>query len=307
LSQVSRFLHLVDEGRVNNGDVVVLQDFWTPGIEAIFYAAHIKNITLDYYAQLWAQTVDIYDFTWPMRDWMRPIEISYDGMMTGIFVGSSIHKEQLREAGFSAPIHVIGLPIDYAEVAGRLPDVKKQNQVIFASRLDGEKQPVFMLEVARQFLKVYPDWSWMVTTSRTQFASNAPGMIDQLKQLASEQPRFALRAGLTKDEYYQELAKSKIIFNCSLQDYVSWTLLEGCIAGCDVVYPNWRSFPECVPSDRLYSAFSLESALSLFHQVIDSPRTHFEIARLCDRGRYYYPLFARQSGRSPQEVNIWNG
>jgi hypothetical protein len=34
-----------------------------------------------------------------------------DKRMTGIFVGSTIHRDQLREAGFEAPIHVVSLPL----------------------------------------------------------------------------------------------------------------------------------------------------------------------------------------------------
>ena len=63
------------------------------------------------YAMLHAQSVDEYDFTYPMRTWMRGFELGLDKRMTGIFVGSSIHKEQLREAGFESPIHVVSLPI----------------------------------------------------------------------------------------------------------------------------------------------------------------------------------------------------
>jgi hypothetical protein len=39
-------------------------------------------------------------------------ELGLDKRMTGIFVGSTtVHKQQLREAGFNAPIHVVSLPI----------------------------------------------------------------------------------------------------------------------------------------------------------------------------------------------------
>jgi len=45
-----------------------------------------------------AQSVDTYDFTYTMKEWMRPIELGYDKMFKygGIFVGSSIHKKQLK-------------------------------------------------------------------------------------------------------------------------------------------------------------------------------------------------------------------
>ncbi len=33
-------------------------------------------------------------------------------------------------------------------------------------------------------------------------------------------------------------------FNCSDQDWISFVLLEGSVAGCYPIYPHFRSFPE---------------------------------------------------------------
>ncbi len=38
MSQCANFLSLLNEGNVKDGDIIFLQDFWTPGIESIFYA-----------------------------------------------------------------------------------------------------------------------------------------------------------------------------------------------------------------------------------------------------------------------------
>ena len=111
MSQCSNFLDMMNRDEVKDGDVIFLQDYWHPGIGSILYAADLYGIKLEIYAMLHAQSVDEYDFTYPMRTWMRGFELGLDKRMTGIFVGSSIHKEQLRAAGFEAPIHVVSLPI----------------------------------------------------------------------------------------------------------------------------------------------------------------------------------------------------
>ena len=101
LSQCQNFLQMLYNDKVQDGDIIFLQDYWTPGVEAIWYALDLygyKNVKV--YTMLHAQSVDEYDFTYPMRDWMRPYELGLDKRLTGIFVGSSIHKEQLRQAGF---------------------------------------------------------------------------------------------------------------------------------------------------------------------------------------------------------------
>lgn len=284
LVQISKFLKMLNDGRVSDGDILFFQDFWTPGIEAIFYAANLMRINLMIYSMCHAQSFDIYDFTYPMREWIRPIEIAYANQMAGIFVASSVHKELLKVSGVTSPIHVVSLPISYGEVRSHIKE-KKDDIVTFVSRLDAEKQPDFMIEVASKYLERNPRWIWIVSTSRKSIASNVVGLAEKLYLLSENNSRFFIMVDLSKQDYYDLLSKSKINFNCSLQDFVSWTLLEACIAGCDIVYPNYRSFPECVPQNRLYKAFDVNSAVELLEEVVYHPTTHYEIGKLADRGR----------------------
>ena len=216
LSQCQNFLQMLYDDKVQDGDIIFLQDYWTPGVEALWYALDLygyKNIKV--YTMLHAQSVDEYDFTWPMKDWMRPYELGLDKRLTGIFVGSSVHKHELREAGFEAPIHVVSLPIHKQATLEVLPagTYEKKNTIVYSSRLDKEKNPFFMMKVAEAFLENHPDYEWHVTTSGKTFRSMLPGVIDALNDLAKKQPRFKLMSGLTKEEYYTELATCRIQFN----------------------------------------------------------------------------------------------
>ena len=49
---------------------------------------------------------------------------------------------------------------------------------------------------------------------------------------------------LKKDEYYEILADSRVLFNCALQDWVSNTVSEADSLGTNVLFPAYRSFPE---------------------------------------------------------------
>jgi glycosyltransferase involved in cell wall biosynthesis len=294
MSQCSNFLDMLNIDQVKDGDVLFLQDYWHPGIESILYALDLYGINVKIYAMLHAQSVDEYDFTWPMRSWMRGFELGLDNRMTGIFVGSSIHKEQLRAAGFKAPIHVVSLPIHKEATLNKLPNysdakshgiVKKKDTIVYSSRLDKEKNPFFMLQVAEEFLSQKPDFEWHVTTSGKEFRSMLPGVIDAMYELAKNQPRFKLLNGLTKEEYYLELATCRIQFNTSLQDYVSWTVIEATAFGADIVYPNFRSFPEFIDANRMYKPFDVQSAIDTIHDVLDAPKTHYDIVDTSDLGR----------------------
>lgn len=286
MRQIEFFLGALRKGSVKPGDVIFLQDYWTPGFMAVPYALHQMGMLnqICIYSMLHAQSVDPYDFTHPMEYWMRGWELSLDRVSTGIFVASTIHYEELRNAGFKAPIHVVSLPISVERVKQKMPKhVKKRKQIMFCSRLDWEKNPIFMLKVARLFLEQHSDWQWVVTTSAKEVRSNDADVLRLLAKMDNEFENFVVKTGLTKNEYYTELCKSAIQFNCALQDYVSWTLLEACIAGCDIVYPNFRSFLECVPNDRRYLPDKVESALNVLTRVINDPRTHYNIPQLSDQ------------------------
>lgn len=308
LTQVAEFLKQIEKGNVKNNDVVYIQDYWTPGIEAFQYAFDMYKLSdVKVYSMLHAQSVDEFDFTYPMRNWMRPIELGYDQMHMngGIFVGSTIHKEQLRSAGFKAPIHVVSLPFGYNEVQERMKgmDVNTNNAIVFSSRMDTEKNPNFMMDVAEQFLREYTNWDFIVTTSGKELRSNDPALIDRAHALAVTNPRFKIRENLSKDEYYKILCSSKIQLNTSLQDYVSWTLLEATTAGCDIVYPDYRSFPECVPGDRRYQPWSVDSAMSVIRRAASEPRQHEHIPWISDYGRRIEGYIITHG--IDREVNLW--
>ena len=313
LSQCQNFLQMLYDDKVQDGDIIFLQDYWTPGVEAIWYALDLygyKDIKV--YTMCHAQSVDEYDFTYPMRDWMRPYELGLDKRLTGIFVGRTVHKEQLREAGFEAPIHVVSLPIHLKQACAVLKDwytanddeVEKKNVIVYSSRLDKEKNPFFMMRVAEEFLEKNPDYEWHVTTSGKSFRSMLPGVLDAMNELAKEQPRFKLLSGLTKEEYYIELSTCRVQFNSSLQDYVSWTVIESTMFGADIVFPDFRSFPEFIDQDRLYKPFDLQSAVDTLETAIANPRRHFDIGNTSDLGRRMEGyIIARDYDK---EINVWH-
>jgi glycosyltransferase involved in cell wall biosynthesis len=310
MSQCTNFLDMINRDEVRDNDIIFLQDYWHPGIESILYALDLYGIKVKIYAMLHAQSIDEYDFTYPMRNWMRGFELGLDKSLAGIFVGSTIHKDQLRAAGFVAPIHVVSLPLHKEMTLKKYPAYNpinaKEKKIVFSSRLDKEKNPFFMIEVASKFLARNSDYTWVITTSGKSFKSMVPGVIEELEKLAAAQPRFKLLSNLTKEEYYHELATAQIQFNSSLQDYVSWTILESTAFGCDVVFPNFRSFPEFIPQDRLYMPFSVADAVQTLNRVVNNSynKDFSHLSDIADLGRRT-EAFIMVSDYD-KELNIWH-
>jgi glycosyltransferase involved in cell wall biosynthesis len=296
---------MIRNGEVQSHDVIYFQDFITPGVDGIFMALDLYGIAPKIYARCWAGTVDEYDFTYTMRHWMRFYELGLDSRLSGIFVGSTIHKLQLQQAGFRAPIHVLSLPVHRKKVTEILADavVPKINRVIYTSRFDKEKNPLFMLQVAKKFLERNPGWEWMITTSARQVRSNVPFIAQELIDYAAENHRFIIESDIDKQTYYRLLRESKVQFNSALQDYVSFTLIESTIFGCDVVYPDFRSFADCVPKDRRYEPFVVTDAVNLLEKAAAQQRTYDHVSEISDLGLRLEGLVMSQNITS--ELNVW--
>lgn len=317
MRQCCAFLALIAEGKVVSGDIIYLQDFWTPGIEGVLYALQLQDIQVSVYAMVHAQTFDEYDFTYPLREWMRPYEeglMAYMAKVGGaLFVASSIHARQIHESvAVCPPIHVVGLPISVKSVRNMLLDEvpERQQRVVYSSRLDKEKRPDLALNFAIRLLETTDDWTFAISTSSTVLRSDSDFILDEIRRLQGMYPRrFEVHHHLTKASYYQLLRSSAVQLNTSLQDYVSWTLLEASICGCDILYPDFRSFFECVPADRRYPFDSkditvlVDGMMSKLADIAGNPRKHPEIPRTCDIGRCMIPGLVMDHVALP--VNVW--
>lgn len=252
-----------------DNNVLFLQDFWNPGLDGILYTMSVLGVRHKWkiYAMLHAQSVDEYDFTWNMQNWMRGIELGYASQMDGVFVASTVHRDLLRQANFGCPIHVVGLPIGAEDMLKQLsPNMKgmKKRQVIFTSRYDWEKNPLFLARVIRNCMESDPTVEFVCTTGASILRSNCEEMLKPLLALEEKyRGRFRIERDITKERYYKLLSDSQVQFNCSLQDFVSWTLLESICMGCVPVYPRFRSFNEIFDTNFfMYHGFDVANAAS---------------------------------------------
>ena len=96
--------------------------------------------------------------------------------------------------------------------------------------------------------------------------SNNPKYLERARRLEAE-GKLKIYENLKKNDYYNLLNDTRVLFNCALQDWVSNTVSEADTLGCNVLYPAYRSFPETFANDhtRLYVPWSLEDA---FHKLV---------------------------------------
>lgn len=270
-TQIAEFLKRYERGDFDhNNSVIYMDDFWTPGIEALAYAFELTGKPIPMFAMLHAQSVDIFDFTYPMRKWMRHFEKGIGTLLEGIFVTSSCLKDLCLEAGVGNHdnLFIAGLPYNSLMVTLQyFPETlpEKKRQVVFSSRLDWEKNPLFFLQVAAKVKEIDPSVHFVFTTSASEIRSNDPGIQAIFESAGGNFVEF--RVNQTKDQYYYTLLESQVQFNCAYQDFVSWTLLEALTCHCNPVYPHFRSFPEVLPVSKMYAPQNVNDAARL---VLDS-------------------------------------
>jgi hypothetical protein len=144
--------------------------------------------------------------------------------------------------------------------------------VVYSSRWDREKNPGVFVDL----VKSRPDLRFVVCCGHAELKGTATDAVLEIKRLAAlPSANVQIATGLTKPQYYAILADAKVQFNCAIQDWVSFTLLEALTFGCLPLYPNWRDFPDTLLQRQrnLYAPASLASVNDKLEALLMSGTT----------------------------------
>ena len=285
LSQTMNLVQKMKNGEITSDDVIFYEDMFTPGLECLPYI--MDQSPPEYrpkvFLRFLAQTTDPDDFLIRegMFDWMRRYEQMVDEFVTGICVASEEFVAHLRTAGFKKPIYVTGLPFGKSEVQERVPTPKplkeRTKRVGFAARWDDEKQPHFYMDLAEEFYKIDPNTEFAIFCGHPELKSSDQEYVDRALALQEgNTANFKIYTGLKKNDYYNLLADSQVLFNCALQDWVSNTVSEADTLGTLTLYPAYRSFPEVFANNgrHLYVPWSMEDCISKLENMFDDIQGH---------------------------------
>jgi glycosyltransferase involved in cell wall biosynthesis len=299
LTQTAEFVKLMQEGKVTSDDVVFVDDMFHPGLESLAYifCQTPEKYRPKVFVRCWAQSFDVDDFIHRtgMLSWMRKYEEMLDKFIDGIFVANEELAANIRVSGLTCPVYVVGLPFGSDEARNRAgvelkPLHTRKKQIAFASRWDEEKQPEFFLEVVKRMSAV-SDANFVLLTGHPQLKSSHQKYIDAAYNAEQTLDNFKIKVGLTKEEYYQNLANSQILINTALQDWIAFTNLEADALGLHTVSPAYKGMPETFSNniDHLYVPWSVDSAvdrlLTSIKKIESQEYSSFNIGKLsayCD-------------------------
>ena len=291
MSQMMNLVKMMKAGKCSNKDVVYFEDMFQPGIESLPYI--LKQIDPSdrprIYVRCLAQSIDPDDFVhvWGMQDFMGHYEKMVDSFVDGVLATNEEMVMNMKIAGWKAPIYNIsGLAFGREEVQSRVEKIRPFNdrrmRVVFSARWDQEKQPDFYMDLVEAYLKRHTSSSVeFVVCSGSKLKSNNDSYMQRTRKL-EEQGKLTIYENLDKNDYYDIVNNSRVVFNCALQDWVSNTVSEADALGCNVLYPAYRSFPEAFANDheRLYIPWSLEDALDKLEKLLRKP--HFNMGKICN-------------------------
>ena len=292
MSQLMNLVKKMKQGEVTNEDVVYFEDMFQPGIESLPYImdqipqAHRPRIAV----RCLAQSIDPDDFVhvWGMQKWMGLYEKMVDSFADITLASNEEMAMHMKIAGWESPIYNIsGLAFGKEEVRGRIkgdlkPFEDRAMRVGFAARWDQEKQPDFYMDLIEA-------WNDNFHLPKVEFCIFSGGKLKSNNDSYMQRTRDLQARGLLtvyedleKNDYYNLLNDTRVLFNCALQDWVSNTVSEADTLGSNVLYPAYRSFPETFANDatRLYVPWSLEDAMTKLGALLQRP--HAQQGRISD-------------------------
>ena len=292
MSQIMNLVKKMKQGEVTNEDVVYFEDMFQPGIESLPYIldqidpAHRPRIAV----RCLAQSIDPDDFVhvWGMQKWMGLYEKMVDSFADITLASNEEMAMHMKIAGWESPIYNIsGLAFGKEEVRGRIkgdlkPFEDRAMRVGFAARWDQEKQPDFYMDLIEA-------WNDNFHLPKVEFCIFSGGKLKSNNDSYMQRTRDLQARGLLtvyedleKNDYYNLLNDTRVLFNCALQDWVSNTVSEADTLGSNVLYPAYRSFPETFANDatRLYVPWSLEDAMTKLGTLLQRP--HAQQGRISD-------------------------
>jgi len=284
MSQMMNLVQLMKNGEVTAEDVIYFEDMFQPGIESLPYI--MDQIPAEQRPQVFvrclAQAIDPDDFVhvWGMANWMATYEKMVNHFVTGVLATNEEMVAHMRIAGWTAPIYNIsGLAFGKEEVLERIggvsnirPFADRPRRVGFAARWDQEKQPGFFMDLIEMYHELTSEPCEFVIYSGGPLRSNNRKFVHRADDLV-HQGKLKIYDNLSKNQYYDLLNDTRVLFNCALQDWVSNTVSEADTLGCNVLYPAYRSFPETFANDpnRLYVPWSIDDAYHKMQNLLREP------------------------------------
>lgn len=235
--QLQHISSLFANGIVKDDDYFLYTDAWNPTVIQLKYMAELLGVKIRIGGMWHAGSYDPQDFLGRLigdKPWVRNAESSMFYCYDDNFFATRFHANMFLKELFDVEvlfgedefdewntstypgnpeIHIVGWPMEYLkDILSPWKNTPKKDKIIFPHRLAPEKQ----VEIFKDLAKAMPQYEWFIAQEHT----------------------------LTKDEYHQHLAESKIVFSANLQETLGISMYEGALVGTYPLVPDRLSYTE---------------------------------------------------------------
>lgn len=224
--QLLKIADMFASGTVKAGDYFLYTDAWNPTVIQLKYMSELLDIPVKIGGMWHAGSYDPHDFLGRLignAQWVRSAEHSMFSCYDHNFYATKFHVDMFAREFFdwigdemmeaNSSIKIVGWPMEYLnDILAPYVNTAKKDKIIFPHRLAPEKQ----LEIFRDIAASMPEYEWFVAQDHQ----------------------------LSKHEYHQHLAESKIVFSANLQETLGISVYEGAIVGTYPMVPDRLSYDE---------------------------------------------------------------
>jgi glycosyltransferase involved in cell wall biosynthesis len=242
-TQVEKFSRLFSLKIVKDGDYFLFTDAWHPGVINLRYMADLLGIKIKIGGLWHAGSYDKHDGLGQRigeAPWVRHAEKSFFHAFDHNYFATNFHidmfcQELLNDGTQENPwayedkkdylstskIVRTGWPMEYMPATlAKYAGVKKENIIIYPHRISAEKQPDIFLDLKASL----PEYEFIVCQDKK----------------------------LSKTEYHELLAKSKLMFSANLQETLGISPFEGALLNVMPMVPDRLSYAEMYTSEYKY-------------------------------------------------------
>ena len=204
----------------------------------------------------------------------RAFELYINEIASGILAPNEDAVGYMRASGWTSPIYNIsGSPFRKDSVESFIsspPLFEDRDMVVtYSNSLTVENQPHYFFDLVEEYSKVYPSVKFKVI-SQYILHSDVDGAVSRAEKL-KKKGLLEIYDALDKSSYYNHIAQSRVLFNCSLTSVSDEGMNEADFLGCNLLFPAVRGFPEAFAHDpnRLYIPWSEDDPFNKLNLLLN--------------------------------------
>ena len=281
LWQLENIRQLFEEGQIEPNDVFFFDDLYFPGIEIVKYISDLLEIPISITGCLHGGSWIYGDYVKKMGDW----PISFESMMfliaDKIILATEYHRGTIINAFDTSSrydvlqkLYVTGYPVQYDDIRefAIVPTGERENIIVYAQRVDDQKRTNEVIKHIQALWHLRKDFKFVMTSSTTSKLSANTDLSIRIAQLQNDMREcFEIKEGLSRDDYFKLLGKSKVFISMAKGETFGYALVESLAAGVSPVVCSGVTHDEILLDDTRFVSKDMDSVPDLLSERLDHP------------------------------------